>query len=392
MNKNHIPFSGTKDAIDQLKKPHTIEDASGLQDSHKLMAKMSSAAYQDTDMERTDIGDWKYNAIDSDKDFAVYEKGDETIIAVKGTSTMKNVLDDARLAINRGERVTLVGKGNALLKKLNRENITFTGHSLGGYVAATLAHQHGKESVVFNPGSSPLLGQKKQKEIFGHAGTHVIIKQGDLVSANAARHAKNIDIVKGSGAGLKAHFMDNFLEPEKGKGKKPSSQPPRKRRKNVTFLDPKVTFLDPIIEESSSKSSRSRSDSGSLSLPSARARAQSISQPFYESSSSEHVPYTTLNPAVVPGDIESQPIHRPQITGDVPASTGWGFTNPFTSWFSAAQISKSKTPSPIKTTKSKPKPKKEDEDVELTAANLHKKIKEMKQKRFKKVRNSRYDE
>jgi hypothetical protein len=83
----------------------------------------------------------------------------ETVVAFRGTSNLKDVGTDARLVAGV-ERDSIRYKQsehvlrNVMAKYGGKENLTLTGHSLGGGIAHTLGQKFGIESHTFNPAIS----------------------------------------------------------------------------------------------------------------------------------------------------------------------------------------------------------------------------------------------
>lgn len=71
--------------------------------------------------------------------------------------------------------------------KYGIENVTVTGHSLGGTKA--LHANQGNRTVVFNPGSSPLLGEKQVAQ----PNVRVVRNSQDIVSSGFSTQAENRD-------------------------------------------------------------------------------------------------------------------------------------------------------------------------------------------------------
>jgi hypothetical protein len=134
---------------------------------------------------------------------------DTAVIAVKGTSptNLGDIASDEQLAI--GLRPSQLGPAIAVsaLSRLYAENVVFTGHSLGGHLAQSLA-QHSSASncryVTFNaPGINT--------RVITQSGVNIYVKW-DLVRLAGGRHyGPTYKIESRFQDFLSAHKMDNVL-------------------------------------------------------------------------------------------------------------------------------------------------------------------------------------
>lgn len=104
-----------------------------------------------------------------------------SIVAFKGTTNLDDIKADVDgIGINKFDHPEFEKAYNLYDKVKSRygDNILSTGHSLGGTKAIKSAEKHNGESIVFNPGSSPLynLNTNSKTKVYRH--------QNDQVSAS----------------------------------------------------------------------------------------------------------------------------------------------------------------------------------------------------------------
>ena len=111
----------------------------------------------------------------------------KSIIGYKGTTNYKDVLADVEaIGLNDYEHKDFKYAYNIYDKVKERygDNISTSGHSLGGSLADRVAAKNDKKAIVFNPGSGPLGFKTSDK-------TQVYRKQDDQVSKYVS--GKNIE-------------------------------------------------------------------------------------------------------------------------------------------------------------------------------------------------------
>jgi len=133
---------------------------------------------------------------DSTESVSVWQKGDDAIVGVMGTSAktgLSNILDDAALAgiVDNSCDLSVVNQAAALISKLPGKSITVGGHSLGGAAAFCLAHRFPvKRAVAFNGGAPPTGGGLKgtgQNCRFYHIVGDIISTHVDDSTAKVSR-------------------------------------------------------------------------------------------------------------------------------------------------------------------------------------------------------------
>ena len=102
----------------------------------------------------------RYNPNLSTEDVAVYEDNGKAIVAMRGTSKLKDLHPDVGIAINRFKATNRYKSDKEQLQKIvdkyGKDNIRLTGHSLAGKSAATLGKEYGIRTDAFSTGSTPL--------------------------------------------------------------------------------------------------------------------------------------------------------------------------------------------------------------------------------------------
>ena len=123
-----------------------------------------------------------------------------SIIAHKGTTNGGDVLADIDgIGLNNYDHpeFTKAYEVYDIVKERYGDNILSTGHSLGGTKAIKSAEKNNGESIVFNPGSSPLyaLNADNKAKVYRH--------QNDQVSASVrGKNVENVPFKKSVTYGL----------------------------------------------------------------------------------------------------------------------------------------------------------------------------------------------
>jgi hypothetical protein len=159
-------------------------------------------------------------------------------VSIRGTdlSTIKSAIEDLgtdlALSIGQLKHTPRFRRDDRELQKLiakyGKDNITITGHSLGGKLAVDLARKYDIEAHAFNEGASPLeameefggessiisdlKSKKKQKD---HSNINRYFVSNDPVSisglvgnSTGAHDTENLNVIAQSGSN--AHSLDNF--------------------------------------------------------------------------------------------------------------------------------------------------------------------------------------
>lgn len=177
---------------------------------YKTAAEMALQAYAQETQRMAVVNGYVYIPFLSTKDIAVYEdqfNGQNVVIAHRGTDLDSNrkfgdLFQDSLIATGTGTRGSRYHSDLASSKKVysvfKGRTVIHTGHSLGGYMANQVAHAldgngFKSNSIVFNPGSSPMnLFQIFDKQSGLHnlfakeQGSHVVLRNDkDWIAAGA---------------------------------------------------------------------------------------------------------------------------------------------------------------------------------------------------------------
>lgn len=174
-------------------------------------ALLSSSAYSP----QKEVRGYKILQKYSSPDRVVYEhQSGHKIIAFRGTDpgNVRDLTTDILLAtgseslshrFHNAEKIT-----QELVRKYGKENVSVTGHSLGGSQAMHVSRKFGVVGHAYNPHTtftSALTG-------INYPNVTLHVNEGDPVSAfYPGAHFQTVD-VRSNGTGLKAHGIQNFVE------------------------------------------------------------------------------------------------------------------------------------------------------------------------------------
>lgn len=163
------------------------------------------------------VGDmYGYTLVKETSRYAIWEKDDTAIVAVRGTDVtagdfLKDLLDDFKIAFDDPCSTSLVSEVATAIPQ--GKNVIFTGHSLGGATALCLAAQYPNSRGVSFNGGAPMTNPFRSGP--GPArGIHYHI-EGDLVSSHMdPGSAKVVRIRKGEAkwGSVWPHGTERFLE------------------------------------------------------------------------------------------------------------------------------------------------------------------------------------
>lgn len=196
-----------------------------------LLSDFSSYAYEKSHDRRNELASkhgWQHDSALSGDDHAVFHKAGKAVVAYRGTDPSNSDDLKADLAIAGGHRKHKrfddgLNASQAAIDKYGN-NVSFTGHSLGGSLALHAYEKHGNPTTVFNPGSS-LLFEKKLKLHKSGNKTRIIRHADDLVSAghrNQSAHEvvthgksnKRKSLFETAVRAVTSHGLDSLKEPE----------------------------------------------------------------------------------------------------------------------------------------------------------------------------------
>jgi hypothetical protein len=160
--------------------------ATWIRPKDRIAVELIKDVYKTKSGKRSNIGGWKY--IKSSDRIAVYQKKDEYMVVLKGTTGISDVPDNLRLALGSESSVELIKEGSLLVQKLidegiDKTKITLTGHSLGGYAANSISKKNLIRSVTFNaaaPPTAPIISGAGNKYSTNY---HIV---GDVLSSHTS--------------------------------------------------------------------------------------------------------------------------------------------------------------------------------------------------------------
>jgi hypothetical protein len=130
--------------------------------------------------------------ISNDK-VGVYTKNGKTVIAHKGTRTRRDAFDDALIFLGLGHRTHSQRNSNRISRrareKYSGNEISHTGHSLGGYLAEMTAKKNEKVTTV-NKHNLGFFKEKKNPNVLNYRDSQ------DLVSIQPFSKRKNKTITQ----------------------------------------------------------------------------------------------------------------------------------------------------------------------------------------------------
>lgn len=187
----------------------------------KNIAKFANQSYFDISKRREEIKSFKFMPSLSGQKFSVYvsNKNKEIIFSVSGTKDMYDLLTDANLSasgINLYEdRVThLQNEASFVKEKYPQYDIIYTGHSLGGSLATSLASRD-KDSVAmtFNRGGVLPILKDKQSCDRTNCGKRVVnyrIGYDPIGYLGSFTNFGPTEVINGKN--INKHSLSNFVE------------------------------------------------------------------------------------------------------------------------------------------------------------------------------------
>jgi len=176
-----------------------------------------------------DVGPWKF--VSGNKLLQFYMKGNNVIVAVRGTASFGDLMADIKIAFQNVTGSARYKEDVAAMQAFQRQyprpqyNYYFTGHSLGGaLIDEYLKLGLGTSAISFNPAV--------QKEFYNSASHHRIYNTQDPLYDLMGRHVPSaevrdykgpeqqstlsklmsyVPIVGDAGKALKGHSLDNYV-------------------------------------------------------------------------------------------------------------------------------------------------------------------------------------
>lgn len=173
-------------------------------------AHLSHAAYSGA----TEVNGWEKDVSLSGPDHAVFTKGGKAKIAYRGTD-VKNKRDlgtDALIALGLQDRSSrmkrAVRTADLVSAKYGKENVSLTGHSLGGSQSQYVSRKRGMSATGFNAAMSPLDAIRKRT----YSKFHSISTSNDPISMithfKARRIGKKTTVKQ---RGFNPHALSNYI-------------------------------------------------------------------------------------------------------------------------------------------------------------------------------------
>lgn len=157
--------------------------------------------------------------LSSKKNSVFYDQGTgQVVISYRGTdpSDSEDLWDDFLIATGFESRASRFKKAEKLYQtaaaKYGKENITITGHSLGGEIAMTVAERHDVEAHVFSPGMELAKAFQSHKGNANH--TYVYYTRHDPVPMVVpySMDSNRITRIVPQSNTWNPHAIDNFIE------------------------------------------------------------------------------------------------------------------------------------------------------------------------------------
>lgn len=154
-----------------------------IKPQHRINVELIANVYK-ASTGKSVIAGWKF--FEGSERISVYEKNGEYKIVFKGTSNplLPDLIDDFYLAIGAESSVELIKEGNELIESLlnagiDKNRISLTGHSLGGYAANSVGRANSINSITFNAAAPPTYPIDDVNLI--STNYHIV---GDIISAH----------------------------------------------------------------------------------------------------------------------------------------------------------------------------------------------------------------
>lgn len=120
-------------------------------------SKLSDEVYKSKE-KRTDRDGYKEDKSLSKEKSSVYVKDGKAVVAVRGTSDLRDIGTDALVALGVSKKGKRYKKEKQLVKeaidKYGKDNVSVSGHSLGGTIARDLSRDLGVKAETYNSGAS----------------------------------------------------------------------------------------------------------------------------------------------------------------------------------------------------------------------------------------------
>lgn len=229
------PSAATVGSLEILVRPEAIP-ARDTEREQTFYGGLSKAAYKQDDPSLIPKG-WRPapELTDDQAHRPVYTDGTHAVVAFRGTrlTDTSDLRADVSIALGTESGARRFTDAEALTQQLidrfGKDNVTATGHSLGGSEALDVSRKLGVRATAFNPGASPLsaieaspihtgsfaldflLGSVVQRFTNRSVDTTVYSTATDPISVSARLQGYKRQRSVGVADGHSAHDVDNFL-------------------------------------------------------------------------------------------------------------------------------------------------------------------------------------
>jgi hypothetical protein len=208
---------------DKVDSADPVESGRVVDDSHNIYAIMSDAVYGDAAAVKLLNGlGWRSGAQTESKKYQAFGKDGKIVIAFRGTQDPTDVWNDANIAIGTEKTLPDFRRARKItqkaIDKYGKDNVTLTGHSMGGTTALYANSITGVPTVTFAPGIG--LGmvvdaakERAKKSIFNtpiKENNQIYATKTDIVS-HLAKHT-NAHLTYLPASAGNAHTIKNFMD------------------------------------------------------------------------------------------------------------------------------------------------------------------------------------
>ena len=240
----------------KYKNRNTNKKQKEYREDHKKYAQFASDAYNGIS-DRKGYDGYEYDKDRSSDTHSVYSKGTDHILALKGTSSLSDLIPDLFIATGTQDYSKMYKQDQKLFDQLKSssgadDTWTVTGHSLGGNRAMYLAQNNDIHSYAYNPG---YVGFSDDRINTSYAKHHVVVNEGDAISNSALDQSwKDITTVRRQSYinPIANHSMDNIVSLRTSQERRDAAKEAVQYMKNGFFTQQAIDVFKGINKQGQS--------------------------------------------------------------------------------------------------------------------------------------------